>query len=171
MPHKRNPITCEQISGLSRLIRSFIYPTFENAVQWHERDLCNSSNERFIIPHSFILTDWVVFKMTTVFENLKVFPDRMKENMHISKGLPMAESLMTALIKKGMGRGDAHELMRTTALNAIQKNVSLKEMFLEQKENTGLLSREEVEEALDPNNYLGATDQLIDRVLKKIERR
>ena len=170
MPHKRNPITSEQVSGLSRLVRSFIHPTFENSIQWHERDLCNSSNERFILPHSLILTDWVIFKMTNVFENLKVFPERMKENMKISKGLPMAESLMTALIDKGMGRGDAHELMRKTALLAVQENKSLKEMFLSEKNNLKLLSQKEVEHALNPENYLGATDQIIERVIMKLER-
>jgi len=170
MPHKRNPITSEQVSGLARLVRGFLMPTFENAVQWHERDLCNSSNERFIIPHSFILTDWIIYKMTNVFENLMVFPYKMKENMNISKGLPMAESLMTALIEKGMGRGDAHELMRKTALQAVQENKTLKEMFLSDKQNLELLSKEEVDQALNPENYLGVSDQLIERVLKKLER-
>ena len=112
MPHKRNPITCEQICGLSRLVRVYAQPAYENAVQWHERDLCNSSNERFIIPHSIILTDWVVYKTCDVFKNLKVFPERMKQNMEISKGLPMAESMMTTLIGKGLGRGEAHELAK-----------------------------------------------------------
>jgi adenylosuccinate lyase len=170
MPHKRNPITSEQVSGLARLVRSFVHPTFENAVQWHERDLCNSSNERFIIPHSFILTDWIVYKMTSVFQHLKVFPDRMQENMKISRGLPMAESLMTTLINKGMGRGDAHELMRKTALQAVSERKSLKEMVLETMEDSDLITPAEIETALDPKNYLGATDEIIDRVIKKLER-
>jgi len=170
MPHKRNPITSEQVSGLARLVRGFMIPAFENAIQWHERDLCNSSNERFIIPHTFILTDWIIVKMTNVFENLQVFPERMRENMNISKGLPMAESLMTALIEKGMGRGDAHELMRKTAIQAVQENSSLKDMFLSDKNNLKLISKEEIEYALNPENYLGATDQIIERVIKKLER-
>jgi len=170
MPHKRNPITSEQVSGLARLVRSFVHPTFENAVQWHERDLCNSSNERFIIPHCFILTDWIVFKMTLVFRNLRVFPERMIDNMNISKGLPMAESLMTTLIQKGMGRGDAHELMRKTALQAVSEQKNLKEMFLETIKDSKILTPAEVDAALDPKNYLGATDEIIDRVLKKLER-
>ena len=119
MPHKKNPITCEQICGLARVVRGFLTPTYENAIQWHERDLCNSSSERFIIPHSLILTDWIIYKTNDVFKNLKVIPENMKKNLEISKGLPMAESLMTTLISKGMGRGDAHELMRKTALKEI----------------------------------------------------
>ncbi len=171
MPHKRNPITSEQVSGLSRLVRSFLTTGFENAIQWHERDLCNSSSERFIIPHSLILTDWIVYKMTDVFTHLKVFPDRMKENMKISKGLPMAESLMTKLISCGMGRGDAHEIMRKTSLKAARENSTLKEAFMKENKEKQLLSEKEIDYALNPENYLGATDQIIERVIKKLERK
>ena len=170
MPHKRNPITCEQICGLSRVVRGFIIPTYENSIQWHERDLCNSSSERFILPHSIILTDWVIFKTNDVFKNIKVFPDRMKKNMEISKGLPMAESLMTTLIGKGMGRGDAHELMRKTALKAAAENKTLKEVFVQENKKLKLLTDKEIDPALKPENYLGATEKLIDKVTKKLER-
>jgi len=167
MPHKRNPITSEQICGLSRLVRAYAIPTYENAVQWHERDLCNSSSERFIIPHSIILTDWVVYKANDVFKNIKVFPDRMKKNMEISKGLPMAESMMTTLIGKGMGRGDAHELMRKTALKAAKENKSLKEAFVQENKKLKLLSDKEINDALNPSNYLGASEKIIERVVKR----
>lgn len=170
MPHKRNPITCEQVCGLARVVRGFLIPTYENAIQWHERDLCNSSSERFIIPHSLILTDWIIYQMTSVFKNLKVFPDRMLKNMEISKGLPMAESLMTTLISKGMGRGDAHELMRKTSLLAIQKNITLKDAFLIENKKLKILSDKELNDALNPKNYLGATEQIVDRVVNKLER-
>jgi adenylosuccinate lyase len=170
MPHKRNPITCEQICGLARVVRGFIIPTYENSIQWHERDLCNSASERFIIPHSLILTDWIIYKMDTVFKNLKVFPDRMKKNLEISKGLPMAESLMTTLISKGMGRGDAHELMRKTSLSAAAQNKTLKEVFSQENKKLKLLTENEVDNALEPKNYLGATEKIIDRVIKKLER-
>lgn len=170
MPHKRNPITCEQICGLARLIRGFIIPTYENAVQWHERDLCNSSNERFIIPHSIILTDWIIYKTNDVFKNIKVFPDKMKINLEISKGLTMSESLMTTLINKGMGRGDAHELMRKTAFKAAKEGKTLKEVFIIENKKLRILSEKEINYALNPENYLGATDDIIDRVIKKLMR-
>ena len=170
MPHKRNPITSEQISGLARVVRGFMTPAFENSIQWHERDLCNSASERFILPHSLILTDWIVYQTNIVFKNLKVFPDRMLKNMDISKGLPMAESLMTTLIGKGMGRGDAHELMRKTALRAVEENKTLKEVFLEENEKLKLLTPKEVDDALNPNNYLGASEKIVERVVKKLER-
>lgn len=168
MPHKRNPITCEQICGLARIVRGFITPTYENAIQWHERDLCNSSAERFIIPHSIILTDWIVFKTNSVFKNIKVFPDRMKKNLIISKGLPMAESLMTTLINKGMGRGDAHELMRKISLKAVKEKKTLKEVFKNENKKLKLLSDKKIDDALNPVDYLGSTEKIIDRVIKKL---
>jgi len=170
MPHKRNPITCEQICGLSRLVRAYALPTYENAVQWHERDLCNSSNERFIIPHSIILTDWIIFKTNLVFKNLKIYPDRMKKNMMISKGLPMAESLMTTLISKGLGRGEAHELMRKTSLKAAKQDKTLKEVFLDENKKLKILNEKEIDDALNPINYLGSSEKIIDKVLKKLDR-
>jgi adenylosuccinate lyase len=168
MPHKRNPITCEQICGLARIVRSYIVPTLENAVQWHERDLCNSSSERFIIPHSLILTDWIVYQMNKVFKNLKVFPDRMLENIKRSKGLPMTEALMTRLIEKGMGREEAHKLMRKIAFYAEEQDKTLKEAFLEEGGN--LIGEEELDRVLDPRNYLGASDKIIENIIKKLER-
>ena len=170
MPHKRNPITCEQICGLARVVRGFVIPTYENAIQWHERDLCNSSSERFIIPHSIILTDWIVYQTNIVFKNLKVFPERMKKNLEISKGLPMAESLMTTLIGKGMGRGDAHELMRKISLKAAKENKTLKEVFVQENKKLKFLSDKEVNDALNPGNYLGAAEKIIDIVVKRFER-
>ena len=170
MPHKRNPITSEQICGLSRIVRSLIIPAFENSIQWHERDLCNSSGERFIIPHSIILTDWIVYQTNSVFKNLKIFPEKMKKNMAISKGLPMAESMMTTLIKKGMGRGDAHELMRKISLKAVKLEKPLKEVFIQENKKLKLLNNNEIEYALNPENYLGVTEKIIDRVIKKLDR-
>jgi len=170
MPHKRNPITCEQICGLARVIRGFITPTYENSIQWHERDLCNSASERFIFPHSLILTDWIIYQMNIVFKNLQVFPEKMKKNLEISKGLPMSESLMTILISKGMGRGEAHELMRKVSLKAVQKNKSLKEVFIEENKSLKILTEKEIDYALKPENYLGVTGEIIEKVIKKLER-
>jgi len=170
MPHKNNPITCEQICGLARVVRGFILPTYENAIQWHERDLCNSSSERFIIPHSIILTDWIIYQTNDVFKNIKVFPDKMKKNLELSKGLPMAESLMTTLVSKGMGRGEAHELMRKTSLKAKSDNKTLKEVFMQENKKLRLLSEKEINDSLNPEKYLGATDKIINRVLNKLDR-
>ena len=170
MPQKRNPILCEQICGLARVIRSFIIPAYENAIQWHERDLCNSSSERFILPHSLIMTDWIVFQMNKVFKGLQVNPERMRENLENSKGLPMAEAVMTKLVEKGMGRGDAHELMRTCSLKAVSENKHLLSVLLENPKVTKLLKKKELEDVINPRNYLGVSDKIVDQVVKKLTR-
>jgi len=170
MPHKRNPITSEQVCGLARLVRGFIIPTFENSIQWHERDLCNSSAERFILPHTLILTDWIVYQTNEIFKNLKVFPERMRKNMDISKGLPMAESLMTLLVHKGIARGDAHELMRKASIKAAELNKPLKEIVLNDKEIMQLMEPGEVDFALNPDNYLGSSERIVEKVFKKLNR-
>ena len=170
MPHKRNPIICEQICGLARIVRSNIIPTYENAIQWHERDLCNSSSERFILPHSLILTDWIVFQMNNVFKNLKIFPKRMSENLKKSNGLPMAEAVMTKLVEKGMGRGDAHELLRICSQKAINENKHLLEVLVKDQTISKFLKTKELEETLNPENYLGVTDEIIDNIVKKLSR-
>ncbi|MEM0493019.1 MAG: adenylosuccinate lyase [Candidatus Thermoplasmatota archaeon] len=170
MPHKRNPILCEQISGLSRVIRGFIIPSYENAIQWHERDLCNSSSERFILPHSLILTDWIIYQMNNVFKNLQVNPDRMLMNIERSQGLPMAEAVMTKLISKGLGRGEAHELMRRMSLEAVEKGVHLRDVLRGDKTVRDYLSERDIDEALDPVNYLGVTERIVDNVIKRLIR-
>ena len=170
MPQKRNPILCEQICGLARVIRSFIIPAYENAIQWHERDLCNSSSERFILPHSLIMTDWIVFQMNKVFRNLQVYPERMRENLENSKGLPMAEAVMTKLVEKGMGRGDAHDLVRICSLKAASEDKQLFSVLLENPKVAKLLKKKELEEAMNPRNYLGVSDKIVDHVVKKLTR-
>ncbi len=170
MPHKRNPIVSEQICGLARVVRSLIIPAYENAIQWHERDLCNSSSERFILPHSLILTDWIVYQMNNVFKNLQVNLDRMLENLEKSKGLPMAEAVMTKLVERGMGRGDAHELVRKCSIKASGKNKELLIVLLEDKNISKLLSKNELEEVINPRNYLGASDKIVDNIIKKLTR-
>ncbi len=170
MPQKRNPILCEQICGLARVVRSFIIPAYENAIQWHERDLCNSSSERFILPHSLIMTDWIVFQMNKVFKTLQVYPERMRENLENSKGLPMAEAVMTKLVEKGMGRGDAHELVRTCSLKAVSENKQLLTVLLENPKVVKLLKKKELEEVMNPRKYLGVSDKIVDQVGKKLTR-
>jgi len=170
MPHKRNPILSEQISGLARVVRCNIIPAYENAVQWHERDLANSSSERFILPHSLILTDWIVYLMSDVFKNLKVFPEKMLENLSKSQGLPMAESVMTNLIEHGMGRGEAHELVRTCSLKAIAEDKTLLEVLENDKTVLKILKKDELKKALNPKNYLGVSDKIIDNIVKKLIR-
>lgn len=170
MPHKRNPITSEQVSGLARLVRSMVIPGFENAVQWHERDLANSSSERFILPHSLILTDWIIYQMNKVFCNLKVFPERMLENLEKSRGLPMAESVMMKLVDQGMGRGEAHELVRTCSQTAIVQGSDLLSELTKNQSVCSTLPKEDLEQTMDPAKYLGQSGAIVDMVVKKLTR-
>jgi adenylosuccinate lyase len=170
MPQKKNPILCEQVCGLARVVRSFIIPAYENAIQWHERDLCNSSSERFILPHSLIMTDWIVFQTNKVFKNLQVYPERMRQNLENSKGMPMAEAVMTKLVEKGMGRGDAHELVRTCSLKAASDDRPLLSVLLENPKVAKLLKKKELEDVMNPRNYLGVSDKIVDHVVRKLTR-
>ena len=167
MPHKRNPITCEQICGLARIIRSNLMPAWENAIQWHERDLCNSSSERFIIPHALILTDWIVHKSNEVFSNLKINKQKMEENIELSKGLIFTESIMMKLVERGMSRQDAHELMRECAMEAMERGIHLKEIL---KERLKDMHAKDLEELFDARKYMGSASKIVEKSLKEIQK-
>lgn len=155
MAQKRNPITCEKICGLARIVRTFIIPCFESAIQWHERDLTNSSAERFIIPHSFILTDEILKDCIDVFDNLLVFPDRMRKNLEEHPEI-MSEALTLALVKKGLPRFDAYEELRKCSLEK-----DFKKAVMKSKKIRSLLSQKELDELLKFENYLGASEKII----------
>lgn len=168
MPHKRNPIVCEQICGLSRVVRAQVLPAWENAVQWHERDLCNSSSERFVIPHAVVLTDWILVRMADVLSHLKVYPERMRENVERSQGLPMAEAVMMLLVNKGMGRQEAHELLRLCSGQALATGRHLKEILLANDTVRSLVDEEEVTDALDVEKYVGEAKKLVDMTVERL---
>ena len=170
MPQKRNPILCEQVCGISRVVRSMIIPAYENAIQWHERDLCNSASERFILPHSLIMTDWTIFQMNKVFKNLQVYPEKMRQNLEQSKGLPMAEAVMTKLVENGMGRGEAHELVRICSMKAVADETHLLSVLLMNPKIMKVLKKKELEETMNPRNYLGVSDKIVSDVVKKLTR-
>jgi adenylosuccinate lyase len=167
MPHKQNPITSEQVSGLARLVWSMVLPVWENAVQWNERDLANSAPERFLHPHAFILLDHILHQMAKVFEELRVFPDRMADNMQRVKGLMMAESVMIALTEKGLGRQEAHELAREASMAAIQKDIHYSKALEGHARIAKTLGKKGIAEAVDPTKYVGPVDAIIDQVRKE----
>ncbi len=167
MAHKKNPIMSENICGLARIIRAFILPTFENNVLWHERDLCNSSGERFILPHTCILIDDILIKMTKVFDNLAVYPENMKRNLESSQGLIMGESVMIALTKKGVGRQEAHEAVRQAAMKAVAEGLSFKDVLVKDEIVSQAMTEEELENALNPENYTGSAGKIVDNIIKK----
>jgi len=168
MAHKRNPITCENITGLARIARSFIIPTYENVPLWHERDLSNSAAERFTISHTSLLVDDMLVKMARVFSGLDVFPENMSANIEKSNGLIMAEAVMIALVKKGMGRQEAHEIMRKLSMQAVETNMHLREQMALDEAINQLFSPEEIDVLMDPKSYIGKAEKIVDKALKDV---
>lgn len=111
MPHKENPVTAEKISGLAKVLRGLIVSELENIPLWHERDLTNSSSERIIISHAFLIIDEMLDSMLSLLSNLKIYPENMRKNLELSKGLIMAESLMISLTQANIPRHIAHEMV------------------------------------------------------------
>jgi adenylosuccinate lyase len=165
MAQKRNPVVSENVCGLARIVRSFINPALENMVLWHERDLTNSSAERFILPHVMVLTDEILAKMDSVLRQLRVFPENMRRNLDAAQGMIMAEPVMMALTSKGMGRQEAHEVLRTASLESEGKGAGLKQTLLRDKRVKGLMTRKELDDVMDPSNYLGKTGEVVDIVV------
>ena len=155
MPHKRNPETCERICGLARIIRSLSIPALENAVTWHERDLTQSSAERFIFPELCILTDYLLFLMSNVVDNLRVDEKRMLKNIDLTQGRALSEAVMMALARKGVNRQEAHELLRQLTIKSEVEKRHFREILLEDKLVSSKLSPQEIDAALNPKNYLG----------------
>lgn len=165
MAHKRNPVTAENVCGLARIVRGFMSPAYESAILWHERDLTNSSAERFFVPHSFILVDDMVVKMTKLFETLVINSGQMERNLARAGSVIMAESVILALVSKGMGRQEAHELIRKCSMDSQRACEDFKAYLMVDKKVTSLLSERELDAALDPRAYLGSTGQTVDRIL------
>jgi adenylosuccinate lyase len=165
MSHKRNPIICENITGLSRTLRGFLLPSYENGVQWNERDLSNSSSERFIIPHMMVLADEILVKLSQVMDGLIVNEERIKENLKKAGDVIMAESVIMVLVSKGMGRQEAHEATRQAAMRHYE-GTPYKMALFEDKNVSDLLTIKELEKALDPSNYTGVSSERVDNVIE-----
>ncbi|MCK4633431.1 adenylosuccinate lyase [Candidatus Bathyarchaeota archaeon] len=170
MPHKRNPEICERICGLAKVLRGLVVPSLENIVTWHERDLTQSSSERFIIPEACILLDHILFLAVDVLTNLRVDTDRMRVNLEITEGRIMSEAIMTALFQKGMNRQEAHELLRKLTTKSILEDRPFKEILAESKEVCKFLTERDTAKALDPKNYLGTAIKQVDAAIRKTRR-
>jgi adenylosuccinate lyase len=155
MPHKRNPETCERICGLARIVRSLVVPALENVVTWHERDLTQSSAERFILPESCILVDYLLLLMSDIVANLRVDKQRMLRNLDLTQGRAMSEAVMMALTRKGVNRQEAHELLRKLTIKSEAEKRHFREILLEDTFVHSKLNAKEIDEALNPKNYLG----------------
>ena len=168
MAQKKNPITSENVGGLARIVRSVLYSSYENNLQWHERDLANSSNERIILPQFYILLEFITKKTENVFSNLYVNKKKMKENLDGAGGLPMAEAFVIALGRTELGRQEAHELVRNITMEAEKKGVTFSQNVSNNEEVKKYLSKEEIDHCLEPNNYVGHSHEIIERVMSSI---
>ncbi len=166
MPQKENPVTSEKISGLAKILRGFVVSELENIPLWHERDLTNSSSERIIISHSFIIVDEMLDSMSEILSNIIVNKENMERNLSISNGLIMAESLMINLTLKGIPRHKAHELVSKLSKNVRSSSKSLEEVALQDPIVRSYFSENEIKDILDYRKYLGQINELINRSIE-----
>ncbi len=178
MPHKRNPVLSENITGLCRMIRSFAIPAMENVALWHERDISHSSVERFILPDGFITTDFMLHRLNSVIEKLVVYPENMMKNLNLTGGLVFSQRVLLELPKQGLSREEAYKIVQRnamkvwedlqqgkSALNENGESLYLQHL-LDDKELREKLSEEKIRECFDYNYYTKNVDKIFDRVFK-----
>lgn len=163
MPHKKNPIVCERLSGLARVIRGNVIPALENVTLWHERDLTHSSVERVVLPDSAILLDYMLIKFRGVMEELVVNKDNMKLNLEKTLGLTFSQRLMLALVEKGLRREEAYELAQRNAMTAWEEKKDYRQLIAADREIKEHLSEEELDQIFDWQAYLKNIDQIFER--------
>jgi len=169
MAQKRNPIVAENITSLARLVRALALVPLENMVQWHERDLANSANERIVIPHAIVLLDDILSKLTELARGLDVRAGRMEENLKAGRGAEMTESLMLALTSRGLPRAESHELLRRLTHGA-SSDRPLAELARGDSTVQRLLTPQEIDTILDPKSYVEAAARKTDRVVARLSR-
>lgn len=164
MPHKRNPVTCEQISGLARVLRGNAQAALENVALWHERDISHSSVERVIVPDSCILLDHMLTKFTAIMDKLIVYPENMKHNLDITHGLLYSQPVLLALAKKGMKREDAYRIVQKHAMDVWRSKKNFKEVLKSDPEISAVLSNDDLDAAFNPAKSLNNVDYIFRRV-------
>jgi adenylosuccinate lyase len=164
MPHKRNPELCERICGLARLLRGYALTSMENIALWHERDISHSSTERIILPDSCLILDYCLSLFASVMRGLQVYPQRMKRNIDLTKGLVFSQRVMLTLIDKGLSRQKAYELVQRNAMKAWEKNRDFLKLLKADTEVTAVLPPEELEPLFNEQYYLRYIDDIFKRV-------
>ena len=164
MPHKRNPELCERICGLARLLRGYALTSMENIALWHERDISHSSTERIILPDSCLILDYCLSLFASVMRGLQVYPQRMKRNIDLTKGLVFSQRVMLTLIDKGISRQKAYELVQRNAMKAWEKNRDFLKLLKADTEVTAVLPPEELEPLFNEQYYLRYIDDIFKRV-------
>lgn len=164
MPHKRNPINCEQLSGLARVVRGYALSSLENISLWHERDLTNSAPERIIIPDSIILTGYIISKFTEVVKNLKIYPQNMKKNIEKSKGLFFSQNMMLNLIEKGLSREEAYLIVQENAMKAFKEDIDFKILLLKDDRVKKVVRGDEIEKIFDIKYYFKNLNRIFSKI-------
>ena len=163
MPHKKNPELCERVCGLARLVRGYALTSMENISLWHERDISHSSTERIIIPDACLVLDYSLAIFTSVMSGLQVYPQRMKKNLDITKGLVFSQRVMLALIDKGLSRQKAYEMVQRNAMKAWKGNKDFRSLLKADPEVTAVLPEEKLEPLFDYQYYLRYIDDTFER--------
>jgi adenylosuccinate lyase len=168
MPHKRNPIGAEQITGLARLIRGNAVAAFENVALWHERDISHSSVERVILPDSFIALDHMLRRFTRIVRGMVVYPERMKENLQRSRGVVFSGTVLLELARRGVSREQAYEWVQRNAMRAFHEQMDFKALLLQDADLTHVLTPAEIEKAFDLDEHFRNVDAIFDRVFASV---
>ncbi|MBM7568044.1 adenylosuccinate lyase [Paenibacillus sacheonensis] len=164
MPHKRNPIGCENISGLSRVIRGHMLTAYENVTLWHERDISHSSAERIILPDATMLLNYMLNRLGNILKNLQVFPENMKRNMQRTFGVPFSGRVMTKLIDKGFSREQAYDTVQPRAMQAWEEQRQFRDIIESTPEITSQLSADEIADCFNPAWHLKHVDTIFKRL-------
>ena len=164
MPHKRNPIGSENLSGLARLLRGYAAAALENIPLWHERDISHSSVERVIGPDGTILLDYMLSRLTNLYKNLVVYPEKMKGNMEITQGLYHSEAVMLSLIKKGLTRQEAYKITQRIAMGCYEKKANFVASLLGDEGLKTYFSAEEIKKITSDDHYFAHVDTIFARV-------
>jgi adenylosuccinate lyase len=167
MPHKRNPITAEQICGLARVVRSNAQAAFENVALWHERDISHSSVERVILPDSTVLVDYLLAKTADLVDKLLVYPKRMLQNLESTGGLVFSGQLLLDLAENGMSREQAYAAVQKHAMRAWKQGLNFRELIAKDKKIVSRLPRKQLEKAFDLKRQLRNVDKIFARVFGK----
>ena len=166
MPHKRNPVTCEQISGLARVVRANAQAAFENVPLWHERDISHSSVERVILPDSTILLDYMLAKTTNLIDTMFVYPERMLRNLNSTGGLVFSGQLLLDLVEAGVLREDAYRIVQRNAMRAWKEEANFRDLVLNDPDIAGKVDRKTIESAFDLQRQLRNVDKIFKRVFE-----
>ena len=166
MPHKRNPVGSENISGLARLVRSNSLAALENVALWHERDISHSSVERVICPDSTTLIDYMINRLTRLVDRLIVYPENMQRNLEATRGLIFSQQLLLALTRKGVARDDAYRAVQKRAMEAWEGKGNFRDLVLADEDITCWLTREEITRIFDINYHLKYVDRIFQRVFE-----